>query len=138
NALAASGSLGTANVYRFSSKEVQDSYGLYYYGYRCYSPYFQRWLNRDPVGAEYDVDLYRYVYNSPLHYVDPDGLWGIAFGNNDGSSYFNIGWGDPSLYFSPDSLNDLGQGAAATADGLLDAATFNGAFGLFDPGVFGR
>jgi hypothetical protein len=62
---------------------------------------------------EYDINLYRYIYNSPLNYVDPDGLWGIQFGD------FNIGWGDLNLAFDSDSWNDLGQGAAATADGFI-------------------
>src|SRR5690606_1186249 len=47
--MALSGSLASANTYRFSSKEVQTS-GLYYYGFRFYDPYLQRWLNQDPLG----------------------------------------------------------------------------------------
>jgi RHS repeat-associated protein len=44
-----SGTLAGANVYRFSSKAAQPNSGLYYYGYRFYEPYLQRWLNRDPL-----------------------------------------------------------------------------------------
>ncbi|MCO5052867.1 MAG: RHS repeat-associated core domain-containing protein [Verrucomicrobiae bacterium] len=50
NLAGASGSLALANVYRFSSKEWHLNSGLYYYGYRFYSPNWQRWLNRDPLG----------------------------------------------------------------------------------------
>ena len=105
--------LAARNTQRFSSKEWHNASGFYHFGYRFYDPATQRWLNRDPIGEEYDVNLYRYVYNLPLNYVDPDGLWGIQFGD------FNIGWGDPNLAFDSDSWNDLGQGAAATADGLI-------------------
>jgi RHS repeat-associated protein len=113
NTLAKSGPLADANAYRFSSKAYHEPSDLYYYGYRFLAPELQQWLNRDPMGEEYDFNLYRFVYNSPLNYVDPDGLWGIQFGD------FNIGWGNPNLAFDWDSWNDLGQGTAATADGLI-------------------
>jgi len=53
--ISASGSLASDNSYWFSSKEILGknlaAYGaLYYYGYRFYEPYLQRWLNRDPLG----------------------------------------------------------------------------------------
>ena len=38
-----------ANIYRFSSKEIHANSGMYYYGYRFYDPWLQRWLNRDPI-----------------------------------------------------------------------------------------
>ena len=44
--------LTTANVYRFSSKEVHAQSGMYYYGFRFYDPHLQRWPNRDPLGEE--------------------------------------------------------------------------------------
>jgi len=42
NAISSSGSLASANVYRFSSKEAHINSGLYYYGYRWYDPNLQR------------------------------------------------------------------------------------------------
>src|SRR2546429_9937025 len=35
----------SANVYRFSSKEIHVTSGLYCYGYRFYDPNLQRWPN---------------------------------------------------------------------------------------------
>ncbi len=131
--LAQSGPTANANHYCFSSMEFLANSGLYGYLRRFYDPNFQRWLNRDPladtpglklngrkmpVESLFGPNLYTFVYNNPASYVDPNGLWGIAFGNNSGSSYFNIGWGNPSLYFSPDAGNGVGQSAATTADGL--------------------
>jgi RHS repeat-associated protein len=79
NTLASSGSLAGANNYRFSSKEripVQDIYGseLYYYGYRFYQPSLQRWLTRDPIEELGGINLYGFVGNEPIKYVDLLGL----------------------------------------------------------------
>ena len=57
NTLSKSGTLADANVYRFSSKEVNATMlalgapELYYYGYRFYDPTLQRWVNRDPLAT---------------------------------------------------------------------------------------
>jgi len=52
--LTGSGIIASANVMRFSSKPWvafagSTTSGLYYYGYRFYDPYLQRWMNRDPI-----------------------------------------------------------------------------------------
>jgi RHS repeat-associated protein len=33
----------------------------------------RKWLNRDPLGERGGINLYRFVYNNPLAYVDPNG-----------------------------------------------------------------
>jgi len=43
NTLSSSGAYANINVYRFSSKEYHANSGLYYYGFRWYSPSLQRW-----------------------------------------------------------------------------------------------
>ncbi len=76
NTISSSGSLASANVYRFSSKERHRNSGMYYYGYRWYDPNLQRWLNRDPLGERGGLDLYTFVGNDPLNRYDPDGeIW---------------------------------------------------------------
>ncbi len=50
NIITMSGGLASANLYRFSSKELMYNSGLYYYGYRFYDPNLQRWPNRDRIG----------------------------------------------------------------------------------------
>ncbi|NMD20771.1 MAG: hypothetical protein GYA76_10995 [Verrucomicrobia bacterium] len=72
-----------------------------------------KWPNRDPIGEFADRNLYRFNYNNPVNFVDPNGLWGIQFGD------FNIGYGNPNLAFDNDSWMDLANGAAATMDGLI-------------------
>jgi RHS repeat-associated protein len=58
--------------FKFSSKERERTCGFSYYGYRFFVPQWQRWLNRDPR-SEPGVNLYCYVLNSPLHWIDPLG-----------------------------------------------------------------
>ena len=72
--LAQTGPLAEANCYRFSSKAWHDKSGLYYYGYRFYTPELQRWVNRDPIGEDGGINLYGFVGNSPANEVDSFGL----------------------------------------------------------------
>ncbi|WP_315832805.1 SpvB/TcaC N-terminal domain-containing protein [Bradyrhizobium prioriisuperbiae] len=54
---------------RYSGRE-RDATGLYYYGYRYYAPWLQRWLNPDPGGAVDGLNLYQMVGSNPIRYVD--------------------------------------------------------------------
>ena len=74
--ITSSGSLASANVYRFSSKEYHANTGLYYYLYRCYDPGTQRWLGRDPFQEQGGVNLYAFIKNRPTIGFDPFGLIG--------------------------------------------------------------
>ncbi len=58
--------------YGFAGREFDES-GLYYNRARNYSPSTGRWLSQEPSGAD-GPNLYHYVFNNPLRYVDPDGL----------------------------------------------------------------
>ncbi|WP_223534868.1 RHS repeat domain-containing protein [Pseudomonas sp. GL-B-16] len=58
---------------RYSGKE-RDATGLYYYGFRYYMPWRQRWLSADPAGAIDGLNLYRMVRSNPVNYSDPTGL----------------------------------------------------------------
>jgi RHS repeat-associated protein len=69
--------LAARNTQRFSSKEWHNASGFYAFGYRFYDPATQRWLNRDPIGEEGGVNLYGYVENDPINFIDPLGLSSI-------------------------------------------------------------
>jgi len=82
--------------FRFTSKELDEETGLYYYGARYYEPATSRWISPDPAGFElinpmesdgeggweakesYSViealNWYSYVSNNPVKYVDPTGM----------------------------------------------------------------
>ena len=48
--------------------------GLNLAPYRAYSALLGRWISRDPLGEAGGINLYGYVSNSPVRFVDPWGL----------------------------------------------------------------
>ncbi|MDF9906948.1 UNVERIFIED_ORG: RHS repeat-associated protein [Pseudomonas reinekei] len=58
---------------RYSGKE-RDATGLYYYGFRYYAPWLQRWINPDPAGYVDGPNLYRFVGSDPVNNTDTKGL----------------------------------------------------------------
>jgi len=59
---------------QFSTKPYDDQTGLSYYGYRFYVPSLGRWLTRDPIGEAGGINLYGFVGNNPMNFIDPLGL----------------------------------------------------------------
>ncbi|CAB5497885.1 Putative toxin subunit [Bathymodiolus thermophilus thioautotrophic gill symbiont] len=59
--------------YRYTGKERDDSSGLYYYGARYLAPWLTRWISPDSAGSVNGLNLYVYVGNNPLKYIDPTG-----------------------------------------------------------------
>jgi RHS repeat-associated protein len=65
-----------------TGKERDAESGLDYFGYRHYSSSMGRWMSPDPTGLDYadltnpqSFNLYSYVLNNPLKFVDPNGLY---------------------------------------------------------------
>ena len=64
----------TLNPYRYTGREY-DSEDLYYYRARYYDPTQRRFITPDPIGfMGGDTNLYRYVGNDPVNFMDPSGL----------------------------------------------------------------
>jgi RHS repeat-associated protein len=62
------------NRFLFTGREWLSQVGLYDYRNRVYSAQIGRFLQTDPIRfAAGDVNIYRYVGNNPINYVDPDG-----------------------------------------------------------------
>jgi RHS repeat-associated protein len=92
---------------------LQDNIGRYY------DPRLQRFVNRDPAGYwGKDVNLYRYVHNSPTMAVDPHGTKLIVAGPNDtlGTTIGDfLGGGGPDNWFFPPNHPVSGRFAAHPA-----------------------
>lgn len=63
---------------RYSAKE-RDATGLYYYGFRYYAPWLNRWINPDPAGEIDGLNMFGFVSNRPVSRVDIDGRVGGVF-----------------------------------------------------------
>ena len=73
NIIDQSGAMVDAFSFRFSTKYFDSETGLYYYGYRYYSPVLMRWLNRDPLEEDGGVNLYAMCGNRPVDCFDSIG-----------------------------------------------------------------
>jgi RHS repeat-associated protein len=62
------------NPYLFTGRRYDAETALYYYRARYYDYYAGRFLQPDPLGYVDGFNLYAYVANNPLAWVDPFGL----------------------------------------------------------------
>ncbi|MFN3639567.1 MAG: RHS repeat-associated core domain-containing protein, partial [Flavobacterium sp.] len=63
------------NRWKFTGHELDRETGLYYAGARYYDPRVSIWLSVDPLAErDHSWTPYRYCYNNPINFTDPDGL----------------------------------------------------------------
>jgi len=61
--------------YTYTAREYDPETGLYFYRARYYDPKAGRFVTKDPIGfTGGDVNLYNYVQNNPVNWIDPKGL----------------------------------------------------------------
>jgi RHS repeat-associated protein len=77
--------------YLFSSKELDQETGLYYFGARYYDPRVGLWTSADPASTEYldgqigiggvydpiNLSTYSYTRHNPLRFIDPTGEFSV-------------------------------------------------------------
>ncbi len=139
-----SGSAST-NASQFTGRE-NDGTGLYYYRARYYSPKLQRFIANDPIGLRGGINLYAYVGNNPLGFVDPFGTDTIQVGISVTGILARLGYtggvgvaidfsGNVGLYYEHGPA--YGVAAGVSGGGVFhysNADTIYGLEGLFTNG----
>lgn len=106
--------------YAYTAREWDYEIGLNYHRARYYDPYTGRFLSPDPIHFKGgDANLFRYVRNNPLRYVDPSGLTTIVFttftfgvGSHSAIAVVNDKTGTVTIYDPGGSFNYNGEGGS--------------------------
>ena len=101
------------NPWRYRGKRVDKEVGLMYFGYRYYDPEVGRWISPDPAGTIDGPNLYTFVRNNPMKYVDYFGL-SSALDENCGCTHH----GHPGWHNAPEGCVCIcGKNGSAYASG---------------------
>jgi len=73
-------SSSVVNQFRFTGQYYDQETELHYNYFRFYDPKTGRYLTPDPIGLFGGINLYSYVQNNPINFIDPYGLirWGTV------------------------------------------------------------
>ena len=83
-------------IFGYTGKAWDADAELYDYYHRMYDPVVGRFASADPLGlASGDANLYRYVGNNPLNYIDSTGLCGQSW---SGSQSLPSSWDTRTLF----------------------------------------
>jgi len=58
----------------FSSEYYDPTTDLYYYNYRYYNPFYNKWIDRDPIAEDGGINVYAMLMNNPIGMTDALGL----------------------------------------------------------------
>jgi RHS repeat-associated protein len=111
-----------ATEHHYTGKERDTESGNDYFGARYYASSMGRWMSPDPAGIGFanaenpqSLNLYGYVQNNPLAFVDPDGLQTVPDAN--------CGWVRCVLWPTIKKLFSGGGSSDDDDSGVVHAAT---------------
>lgn len=67
-------SSGIKSPWMYSNKRLDEETGFVFFSRRYYEVLTGRWTTKDPIGFADGPNLYAYVHNDPMRYVDYEGL----------------------------------------------------------------
>jgi len=108
------------NPFMFTARRFDDETGLYYYRARYYEPDIGRFLQTDPIRYAAGLNLYTFVDNNPVNWIDP---WGLC---KEGSPL------DYSKLTTGDWVRELGKGFGEGFKAGAEIAVNEYAFGVTD------
>lgn len=76
------------NTITYTGRRLDTESNLYYYRNRMYSAELGRFLSKDPKGYVDGTNLYAYVKNNPLRYLDPMGTKSLESAFNEAEAQF--------------------------------------------------
>jgi RHS repeat-associated protein len=75
------------NNFRFPGQYYDTETGLQYNHHRYYDPSTGRYISADPIGLAGGINLYAYVGNDPVNFIDPWGLLVLIGGGGGGGGH---------------------------------------------------
>lgn len=96
------------NPWIYANRRLDPETGFVAFGLRYYDPEAGRWITADPAGFEDGPNLYAYVHNNPLIYLDRYGLFALNSGRQN--------WLLDSPLGAPIAMMDYGTRDLTTAE----------------------
>ncbi len=121
------------NPYFFTARQLDTETGLYYYRARYYNPGIGRFLQTDPVGYSAGLNLYAYVDNNSVNYVDPHGLAKVELRYNKLGSIGKFGY-----YHAYIVITDKDKSQYYFRGGPTKGGPSGGTSGILSSGLGGR
>lgn len=101
----------------YANQRTDKESGLIYFGKRFYDPATLCWITPDPIDDTDGPNLYGYVHNNPLLYIDPDGCFSLSRWIADNTAMAAISVSSLSMGAAGALFTGFAEGVAA---GLID------------------